>query len=280
MFVISVDTACDMDYLEMQKKGIKSQAIPFFSMYNEHEAIEEYRMQSIEYSRTLACKLIEQKTRISTHGLTPFDYQQLDYICPGSDVLQISLSESLSGTYQNALTYARESNRNMAVINSKTCSAGMNILVDKALEFVDNHNVFEAAEKLEELKNKIATYFITTNTHSLNMSGRLTFELKSSNQLKPCVLGCVDENGKLKVLQVLKSQDIAIFALIKRFSEQVEKQDEHPIYISYALNSLAAKKLEQGISLVAKKHAKTTRLSPICTAVGGTETVVLAFVKQ
>lgn len=280
MFKIIVDSSCDLDYDEGKSKGIMCQPIPYFLMYDEHLAQGEYRLQNTEKNRRIACAQVDNKELIRTHGLTPYNFGFLDSM-HSDDTLYISLSGTMSGTHSNACTYARDvKNKNYVAFDSKTCSAGINILVDKALEFVDNHNVFEAAKELESLRDKIGTYFITTDSTNLNMSGRLTYELKSSGALQPCILGKVGDDGKLHVLQVLKSQDIAIFALVKLFSEQVEETDEHNVYISYANNEIAAKKLYQGISLVANKQAKITRLSPLCTAVGGTKTVVLAFVKR
>lgn len=279
MFVISIDSACDLDATEMQKNGIECQVIPYFSMKNKNIASMDYRYLNTKFSRQIACDQVQNETLLSTHGITPFEYGKLDEIQSGKDVLQISLSSQMSGTFDNAVLYAKDAKRDIAVVDSKTCSVGINILVDKALKIVDNHNVFEAAKELEELSQKIETYFITTNTYYLNLSGRLEYQLKSHSNLKPCLVGKV-ENGTPKIVQIQKSQDLAIFSLVKLFSENVDQKDEHNVYISYSLNSAAANKLAQGLTLVAKKQAKITRLSPICTVVGGAEIVVLAFVKQ
>ncbi|MDD3244086.1 MAG: DegV family protein [Eubacteriales bacterium] len=97
------------------------------------------------------------------------------------EVLCITISSRLSGTYSNAVVCARElGDKGIRVVNSRTSAAGMAIMIREARRMIDaGMTLDETADALLALRDRIMTYFSVRDLTPLRRSGRLGFVRQS-----------------------------------------------------------------------------------------------------
>lgn len=95
-------------------------------------------------------------------------------ISSGQDIVYISLSSSLSSTYQNALLAAGEfPEGRVQVIDSQTLCGGIALLVMKAVRAAEKgHSAVEIAAMLEHSRSLVETEFVVDTLDYLYMGGR------------------------------------------------------------------------------------------------------------
>ncbi len=125
----------------------------------------------------------------------------------GEQVICITLSSRLSGTYRSATIAAHEADSdNIIVIDSLSVAGGILLMLEKAKELIDNGNItlFELAVSLEQLRNKIGLIFSLDSMEPLRRSGRLGMVRHSVGtilNIKPlltCKNGTIFSEGQAK----------------------------------------------------------------------------------
>ena len=93
----------------------------------------------------------------------------------GHQVLCLSISSRLSGTYANEVVCAREvGSEDIRVVDTLTTAGGLYIMVRAARQFLDaGYSLSETAEKLEQMRGKVKTLFSVGDMEPLRRSGRL-----------------------------------------------------------------------------------------------------------
>lgn len=93
----------------------------------------------------------------------------------GSDVLCITMSSRLSGTYSNAVLAARElGNKHIEVIDSLTTCAGLYLLICEARRMISaGEKLASTAKQLNKLRHQVRLAFSVDDMAPLRRSGRL-----------------------------------------------------------------------------------------------------------
>lgn len=122
----------------------------------------------------------------------------------GKDIIHITLSSGISGTYNSCTVAANElkikfPERKLIVIDSLCASSGYGLLVDYAADLRDaDKSIEEAAELIENSKLHIHHWFFSTDLTSYFRGGRIT---KTSaffgSLLNICPLLNMNSEGKL-----------------------------------------------------------------------------------
>ena len=144
----------------------------------------------------------------------------------GKDILHVSLSSGISGTYFSACT-ARDQlateypDRKIFVIDSISGSASYGMLVDKLADLRDEgYTVEDAAAWAEAHKLEAQIWFVTTDLTFLIRGGRVS---KTSgilgNMLNICPMMRVEPDGTLAVKEKIRTKR-------KAFKRQLEKMEE------------------------------------------------------
>ena len=117
------------------------------------------------------------------------------------DIYVVTLSSSLSGSYNSALLAKRlyleeHPNKNIAVFDSRSASVGQTLIVKKIYEYAEEGKSFEEIVKLvEQYRDEQNTKFVLENLDTLRKNGRLTSLqaiLVSALNIKP-VMGSTPE---------------------------------------------------------------------------------------
>lgn len=206
----------------------------------------------------------------------------------GEDILLISFSSALSGTYNSALIAQKElqetyPDRKIIVIDSLSASMGQGLLVYKAaLMKKDGLSIDEVAEKVEKLKLDVSHLFTVSDLGHLKRGGRLStssFILGSIINIKPLLH--VTLEGKLKVFGKARGRFKSLNNLIKRMEETYDQERNDMIFISHGDNLRDALYVRDLI--IDKFHLKEENflinpIGPVIGAHSGVDTLAIFYI--
>lgn len=162
-----------------------------------------------------------------------------DFVKAGDEILYISFSSALSGTYEGAvkargILKGKYNNAKIEVVDSLSASLGQGLFVDYAVSLRDaGLSLKECKDKLEKEKLSFCHYFTVDDLHHLHRGGRvskLSAVIGTLLQLKPILH--VSKEGKLvPVAKVLKRKK-SLIALADYIEKQTDTLPEK-VFISH-----------------------------------------------
>lgn len=148
-------------------------------------------------------KLIECDTLPTTSQATPFHFTEHfeKAVAAGEDVVAITLSSKLSGTFQSAMIAAEDFPGRVHVVDSRSVAIGSGILAQYALTLVDQGmDAAAIAEALMAERDNIHLIALLDTLEYLKKGGRISKTVAFAGNLlsiKPVV--CLD-GGEIKIL--------------------------------------------------------------------------------
>lgn len=169
----------------------------------------------------------------------------------GHDLIYVSISSELSGTFQLATMIANElrekyPSRKLTVIDSKGGSMGTGLIALQACFMIERGAGYDAVcEYVKKAADHIEHFFIISNLEWLSKGGRIPKSLgKVGNLLNIKPLLKV-ENGKVALLQMVRGQKKALRTLLEKVSERIDHMTDQYIGITHADDAELAKKVEE-----------------------------------
>ena len=165
---IVVDSTADIlpEYLD------QIHTVPLTVSFGEEEYIDGVTIDH----RTFYQKLIETDAMPSTSQASPaaFAEQYDQAAADDEEVVVITISSKLSGTYQSAMI-AAAGRSSVYVVDSENASVGCGILVGLALRYLrDGMTASAIAEKLQKDKKKIVVIALLDTLEYLKRGGRIS----------------------------------------------------------------------------------------------------------
>lgn len=211
------------------------------------------------------------------------------FLAAGQDILHISLSTGLSGTY-NSACMAREEllskypGRRILLVDSLGASSGYGLLVDTAADMRDNGIALEKVHAfVEENKLSIHHWFFSSNLAHYKRGGRISAASAAfGTLLNICPLMNMSHDGKLIPRTKIQGKKNVI-------AEIVRKMEEHALngihyagkcFISNSACYEDARKVADLIEEKFKKLAGPVVINSVGTVIGshtGPGTVALFF---
>ena len=148
-------------------------------------------------------KLIECDTLPTTSQATPFDFTEHfeKAVAAGEDVVAITLSSKLSGTFQSAMIAAEDFPGRVHVVDSRSVAIGSGILAQYALTLADQGmDAASIAETLMKERKNIHLVALLDTLEYLKKGGRISKTVAFAGNLlaiKPVL--CLD-GGEIKIL--------------------------------------------------------------------------------
>lgn len=165
---IIVDSTADL--LPAAKKRVH--IVPLSVNFGEERYIDGVTIDN----KTFYEKLVESDVLPTTSLANPDDFVK-EYEKAkeaGEEVVVITISSKLSGTYQSAVL-ASEDYENIHIVDSKSVAIGCGILVELALKLADEgKGAEEIANILEEEKKKIVVIALVDTLEYLKKGGRIS----------------------------------------------------------------------------------------------------------
>jgi DegV family protein with EDD domain len=149
MIKILVDSASDIDIQEAQTKGVE--LIPLPIRFGNDEYLDGVNLSHRQFFE----KLIEsdELPQTSMANAERFTEEFTRLTADGSQVLAITISSKLSGTYENAKRAAKNFKGKVFAVDSLNASIGERVLCEYAIELV-KQNKLSAEQIVAELENK------------------------------------------------------------------------------------------------------------------------------
>ncbi|QIK58125.1 DegV family protein [Erysipelothrix sp. HDW6A] len=227
---ILTDSASDITLEEA--KLLKIDIVPLTTTFGDEVLPQESHEDFDKFFK----RLMESDTLPVTSQPSPAAYLEY-YNKYDEDILVITLSTGLSGTYNSAnLAKDTSGKDNIWIVDSKTAILGQRILVEHAVKLRDEgKSVQEIAEKLESIKDRVLTFGALDTLKYLKMGGRIPTTLATVGEflrIKPTI---VLQDGELKELGLSRGRKKAVEML----QHQIDKygiDTDYPIYFGYTLD--------------------------------------------
>jgi DegV family protein with EDD domain len=200
MIKILVDTASDIELDEAKTLGID--LIPMQIRFGNEEYLDGFNLTHAQFFE----KLIESDELPQTSQINEyrFDEKYKELTSDGSQLIVITISSKLSGTYSNAVKASQNYNGKVFVIDSLNACIGERILCQYAINLVKEGALTakQITAKLNESKSKIQVLAVLDTLQYLKKGGRIssltaiTGELLSIKPVVSIINGEVKMVGK------------------------------------------------------------------------------------
>ncbi|MBE6038390.1 MAG: DegV family protein [Anaerofustis stercorihominis] len=166
-----IDSASDVLPSEAEKLGVTH--IPLKVIFGEDEYLDAINLSHREFYE----KLVETDTLSTTCQIPPADFMSAyeHLTANGDEVIVITLSSELSGTYQSAVMAAEGYEGKVYVVDSRSVCIGERILLLRGIAL--NKQGLSAEEIVSELnaeKNKIRVLALLDTLEYLKKGGRIS----------------------------------------------------------------------------------------------------------
>lgn len=228
-------------------------------------------------------------TRTSQINVTEYlDYFE-GFLKEGKDILHISFSSGLSGSYNSAvaassLILEKYPERKIIVIDSLCASSGYGLLMDKAADLRDEGMDMETLGKwIEENKLNLNHWFFSTDLTFYIKGGRVSKTAGSiATVLGICPLLDVDEEGHLIPRAKIRTKKKVKQAIVDRMRELALGGTDYSekCYISHSACLEDAEDVAQAVEAEFKSLNGNVLINDIGTTIGshtGPGTVALFF---
>ncbi len=171
MIKILVDSAADLELAEAEELGIT--LAPILVRFGKDEFMDGVNITHREFFE----KLIESGELPQTSQINEFRFAEYfkNLTANGDDVIAITISSKLSGTYSCAVKAAKKFGGKVRVVDSLNASIGERVLLHYALRLLNcGLTVDEIVKELNERKQKIQVLAVLDTFKYLRKGGRVS----------------------------------------------------------------------------------------------------------
>ena len=262
-YVISTDSSADFTAEDVKKLGVE---VVYFEVSLDGKLyIKESNIKLEKFYKEIEKGIIPKTTQI-----TFFRYKDHfeSFLKKGKSVLHISFSSGLSGTYNQALTAAKELNSiysgcKVLVVDSLCASVGQGLLVyyacmKKKHERTDIQTLFDW---ISNARFKINHFFTVNDLFYLKKGGRISSTVAivgSVLSIKPILT--IDKNGKIFISSKVRGTRAAVSSIVKNVERGLTvSRDFGKILVAHTHNIVFANELKDEIKKTVNITDITTR---------------------
>jgi len=239
-YIVSCCSIVDLDYSRLQQLNV--------SCLNYHFEVDGIRYEE-DFGKSLSIEDFYQKmingadTKTSQITFKEFEDYFRDFLKQGKDIIHVTLSSGLSGTF-NSANIAKRSleeefpDRKIYIGDSLSACCGSGMIVEKLVEFKQQGNSIDQAYQLiEEYKMKANCLFFSTDLTWYVKGGRVS---KASGlvgtALKICPVLNIDDEGKLIPIDKIRTKKRAMKAVCELMMERINSNENYdfPCYIAHS----------------------------------------------
>ena len=256
------------------------EVVPLTIHFGEEEYIDGVTIDS----RMFYEKLIESDVLPTTSQASPYVFEEAfrKAVEDGSEVVCITVSSRLSGTYQSAVIAAEEFHGQVHVVDSYTIALGSAILTEYALGLADHGmDAQTIAWKLMQKREKVRLMAMLDTLEYLKKGGRISSAAAIAGGLlniKPVI--CI-ENGEIKMLGKARGSRQANNLLVQEIDKAGGVDFGKPVLLGYTgLSDALLKKYIQDSAALWEGHLEELPYEVVGSVVGthaGPGAVAVAF---
>ena len=265
MSVLLCDSNCELWYTTVKELGIDYIPMPY--LYNDREYFYDLG-ENTDFAAFYSA--VRAGAVPKTQALNPENYKDVlePYFAAGEDVLYISFSHAMSGTFAQldaAISELKQKypNRKCTVFDTKSISLGTGIQVKAAAELKNKGaSDEEIISFLNDFTNRVAVYFVVDDLMHLKRGGRLSAASAVVGTLlsvKPVLT--TNSQGGLSVYEKVSGRKKAVRSLCEKVARTIADYN-YPVYV------LDADCKEEGDELAAMIKARRPEAEIVRQTVG------------
>ena len=194
---LMIDSASDINEKEAEKLGVLM--IPMSISFGTEEYLDGVTLLPKEfYEKLIESNLMPKTSQINTYR---FEEEFEKYTRGGDELVVITISSKLSGTYNCAVQASEKFNGKVYVVDSLNACIGERLLCEYAMRLIaEGKSAKEISEILNEQKTKINVMAVLGTLEYLKKGGRISAAVAFAGKMlsiKP-VVGIID--GKVKLI--------------------------------------------------------------------------------
>ena len=238
MFRIVTDTSANLPTAYLQQEHITIIPFTFHADGDEQACLDLNTFDA----KTFYAQM-RSGTKVSTSQIPPQRY--LDVLTPmleaGEDVLFVSMSSGISGSYASGQIAARQLReefpaRKLLLVDTYSASLGEGLLVMRAVDCRrEGMSIDDTYTLLRSLRHRMAQIFTVDDLRYLRRTGRLSnleAAVGTVLQIKPLLKG--DPQGKIVCFAKLRGRQRAIEAIAQQYEKLVVEPETQVIGIAHA----------------------------------------------
>ncbi|MCR4990533.1 MAG: DegV family protein [Lachnospiraceae bacterium] len=284
-FAIVSDTSCNVPMRLLSQHGVTLVPFTYYKKRDDKEQLSCIDIDSFDGKEFY--DLIRKGTLFNTSQVTPqtyFDHMS-EYAKKGQDVLYISMSSGISGSYNSSLAAKKMleeefPERKFLMLDTKAASLGEGIVLLKAIELRDKGlDIEECYKELDKMCKCIYQVFTVDSLRHLQRTGRLSnaaMIIGNLLNIKPILMG--NELGQIINIAKVRGSKSAIKSMAERYDRLVKDPGSQIVGIAHSDNEEDTKYL---IELLNKnnppKEILTVCYEPVTGSHVGPGTVALFF---
>ena len=259
---IITDSASDMPAVHRPEVAVLSMTVTF--------GAEEFQDGINLTHHQFYEKLIEGEDLPTTSQISPSQFEEVFQaaVDAGETVVAVVLSAKLSGTYQSACIAAEEFPGQVFVVDSANATLGELVLVERAVELMDQGlDAAAIAARLEEEKKEVRLVGLLDTLEYLKRGGRVSASVALVGGLlaiKPVV---AVQDGEVVVLGKARGSKNGNSLLVQEIEKTAGVDFTRPYRLGYT--GLSDALLQKYVADSRQLWQDHTESLPICT-VGGT----------
>lgn len=231
---------------------------------------ESFR-DDIDVSIADVTNALQSGKKVSSSQPSPVKYMEVFETLKkegATDILCLTISSTLSGTYQSAKIAEREvEGVNIYVVDTLSTSVGAEIIAELVVEKAkENYSIEQLIQYIEHIKKNSGILMNLENLNTLKLSGRIT-KIKAAIgnliKVKPIIEYI---NGKVLIFNKMRTEKNVISYIVERIKSEVKESTKKVlIYVSH-VNAIervsrVAKALSEGIEHAVIKISR--QISPV-----------------
>ena len=220
-FILSCCSTADLSVSHYEKRNIKT--IPFHFSLDGVEHLDDGSMPIDKFYKEMAAG---KMTSTSQVNVEEYENYFEEFLKDGKDILHLTLSSGISGTYNSAMLAKDElsekyPDRKIFIVDSLAASSGYGLLMDKLADIKDEGRTIEEVRDFAiENRLRLNHWFFSTDLTYYVRGGRISkAEGFIGNMLSICPLLYVNREGKLRPYEKVRTKK----RVYNRIVEMMEK---------------------------------------------------------
>lgn len=241
-YKIVVDSSSDLTNDYIKDESIGFEVVPLTIQVDEKDYIDNKDLNIEEMLETMHASKTKAKSSCPSCGYFAKSYEEAE------QVICITMTSKLSGTYNSAYLGSKDSSSKVHVIDSKSTSGAMRLLVDKTYELMKKDLPFEElCSQLEEYKENLNLFFVLDKFENLVKNGRmskLTAFIATALYIKPL---CCEQNGVIEIYEKPRTMKGALNKLVESIEKKSPTTEGKTCIITHCKNEKDANYVREEI---------------------------------
>ena len=273
---ILVDSTADLNPAVQDQMMV----VPLTIHFGEEEYIDGVNITGHEFYE----KLVESEVLPTTSQATPFAFQKAfqEAVDAGDTVVAVTITASLSGTYQSACIAAADFPGKVFVVDSHSVTIGAAILAEYGLRLANQGmSAQDVAEELTKKRDDIRLLAMLDTLEYLKRGGRISKTAAVAGSLLSIKPVLTIQDGEIKVLGKARGSRQANNMLVQEISKAGGVDFNMPLLLGYTgLNDALLQKYIHDSEALWQGHEETLHTTLVGSVVGthtGPGAVAVAF---